>query len=220
MSRLQQLEYWDFEVEGRGVVARPDLKGLFFLNPTAREIWRKHRAGASSEEIAAFFAATCGIPIGVALRDITATLQDWQQTLLAEHPPEHSALPSVNWPEDGTAHAIDCRLNGKHFRILLPPGDLVDEIAPRLESLRVPPSPPDITLRLVEADQCVCIFHRGELLAAEDHPAAARAVLLQEMVRLSASDRDFLAIFHAAACGSESKCIIFPAATHSGKTTL
>jgi hypothetical protein len=44
--------------------------------------------------------------------------------------------------------------------------------------------------------------------------------LLQEIARLSTSRRDFLAILHAGACGSESKCVVFPASTHAGKTTL
>jgi hypothetical protein len=44
--------------------------------------------------------------------------------------------------------------------------------------------------------------------------------LLQQIVRSSTPNGDFLAVLHAGACGSASQCVIFPAATHSGKTTL
>lgn len=73
---------------------------------------------------------------------------------------------------------------------------------------------------MVQTDNCVRLWHGDQLLSVEESSAAARAVLLQELVRLSASDREFLVVLHAAACGDESKCVIFPAATHSGKTTL
>ena len=36
----------------------------------------------------------------------------------------------------------------------------------------------------------------------------------------SCRGRDWLAIFHAGACGSNSRCVVFPASTQSGKTTL
>ena len=156
----------------------------------------------------------------MALRDVEATIQGWRETFLAEQPGGVPGLLADPPPEDTPSQEIHCRLYGKHFRILLPSGDLVDEIAPRLESIRVPPSPPDITIRLVEAEESISIFHGDQLLATEENPASARVVLLQELVRLSATDGRFLAVLHAGACGFESRCVIFPAATHSGKSTL
>ena len=56
-------------------------------------------------------------------------------------------------------------------------------------------------------------------LHAKKGVGATRAVLLQEIVR-SCRGRDCLAVFHAGACGSNSRCVVFPAGTQSGKTTL
>jgi hypothetical protein len=213
-------EIWDFQVEGGGVLVRPEIKGLFLLNPTALEIWLHLRNGASTEAAASHLVSKFGISFGVALRDVRLTVHDWQQTLLADPTSPPAYLPAC-FPPAGPEIVFECRLGSKSFRILLSSRELADEILPRLESLRVPASdPPDIRMRLLDADNCVYIFRGDELLSVKEDAASARVVLLQELVRLSAADGDFLAVLHAGACGSESKCVIFPAATYSGKTTL
>jgi hypothetical protein len=212
-------EIWEFAIEGGGLLARPDIKGLFCLNPTALEIWCQFRSGASPETTAGYLASAFGISFEVALGDVRATVDNWQQTLLAESTPGDAAFPAPCPPVDREI-AIDCRLYGRPFRVLLSSRDLLDEIAPRLESLRVPSlDSPEITFRLVHTDMCVYIFRDDELVSVQEHPTYARVTLLQEIARFT-SGREFLAILHAGACGSESKCVIFPAATQSGKTTL
>ncbi len=201
------------------MLVRPDVRGLFLLNTVAAEIWEAFKLHLSVGAIASRLEEIYGISYDLALSDVNRTIQDWRDSLLVARPPERlSDVPRLF--EDNRYSAIDCRLHGKHFRILLTVGDLVDEIAPRLESLRVPPSPPDITIRLVEVDECVQLFLGEDFLEAAEDSAAARTILLQEMVRVSVTDGQFLAVLHAGACGFESRCVIFPASTHSGKTTL
>ena len=213
-------EFWEFDVEGGGVVARPDVQGLFLLNSTALAIWHQLRRGALPEATAGKLASAFGISFDVALRDVRAAVRDWQQGLLADAPPALSSRPT-GVPSAGHEIAFDCHLQDTSFRIFLSSSDLADEILPRLESLRVPAlDSPDVTFRLVHVENRVYICRDGELVSVEDHPTFARIVLLNEIVRLSGSSRDFLAILHAGACGSASNCLIFPAATHSGKTTL
>lgn len=213
-------QIWEFEVQGGGVLVRPDVKGLFLLNPTAFEIWVRFRQGSSPEAIAGCLAHTYGISCERALRDVEATVQDWQQTLLSGSTPV-DVHPSRDCPPVDREIVLNCRLNGTSFNILLSSDDLAEEIIPRLESLRIPACDSvDFTLRLVQSDKCVYIFRGDELLSVQEDAADARIILLEEIVRLSAPDRGFLAILHAGACGSDSKCVIFPATTHSGKTTL
>lgn len=214
------MQFWEFQVQGGGVLARQDVKGLFLLNPTALEIWRKFQGGASPEGLARQLASAFGISFDLALGDVRTTLHDWRQGLLADSSPQFSSLPA-RIPAVGYNTAFDCRLQGTSFRILLSTQDLADEILPRLESLRVATlDSPDVTLRLIHVEDQVYTFRDAELMSVHDHPTYARVVLLNEIARLSSGNHDFLAILHAGACGSESKCLIFPAATHSGKTTL
>jgi len=220
LKSLGDIEFWQFEVEGGGVVVRSDVQALFLLNSTALGIWGQLRNGASPGGIARHLAFAYGISFDIALHDVRAAIQTWQEGLLSfsvpKVPPQADHISSSN-----AEIAFDCRLHGTSFRILLSSSDLADEIVPRLESLRVTVlDSPDITFRLVHAENRVYITRDDELLTVEDHPTYARIVLLNEIARLSEANREFLAILHAGACGSESNCLIFPAATHSGKTTL
>src|ERR1035438_2527865 len=83
-------------------------------------------------------------------------------------------------------------LSGRAFRIFLGPGDLVEEIAPRLVETAVPSLPPDlpcITFSLVNGEDRVFVFRDGVCIAAEEKTSGARAILLQEMAGLCDPDR-------------------------------
>jgi hypothetical protein len=109
----------------------------------------------------------------------------------------------IGWTSLPLPQHFNFRLNGKHFRLILDTPELADEILPRLAHLSASPAPPDFTLR--PTDQTL---------------SAARALLLQETVRLANGPCDWLAMLHAGACANSSACIVFPAASGSGKTTL
>lgn len=73
------------------------------------------------------------------------------------------------------------------------------------------------------------VFRRdGFVYAVSDHETlvceptinAARAALLPELVRLAHGGRQWLCIVHAAACAFDNRCLLLPASSHSGKTTL
>jgi len=220
------IDFWEFAVEGGGVVARPDFKGLFLVNPTALEIWRNLRAGATAEATATRLSSTFGIPVDIALRDVKCSIQTWQEVIFAARlSPGPVSLPErIPLPEDEIA--FDCSLRGTSFRILLSSSDLAGEIIPRLESLQDRSlASPDVTLRLVHSNDQIFVSRvwgvgHEEFLSVQDHPTYARIVLLNEIARLAGPRQHFLALLHAGACGSDSKCLIFPAATHSGKSTL
>jgi hypothetical protein len=106
-----------------------------------------------------------------------------------------------HWERTILAPGTTYRLNNRLFRITLDSPELEAEILPRLVHLATE-GEPDFNLA-----------------AAEQTVSAARAILLQEMVRLSGG-YDWLALLHAGACSNGSACVVFPAPSGSGKTTL
>lgn len=111
------------------------------------------------------------------------------------------------------------RLHGKNIRVILHDPDLIAEIAPRLEPLLAHDFFPDLTLQATAFEDAYRVGSGETCVATEQYAADARIDFLQEFVRRT-FDREWAAILHAGACGTESQCVIFPAETHSGKTTL
>jgi hypothetical protein len=231
-SDISQL--WQFPLGDELVVARGDVQGLFLLNDTARFLWEQFSLsehfndGADLAQIVQNFAARYGVPENMAKQDIEATLASWSQGLLsrAQGNGLPKADPSSVWrcPErNGAVVEVNCVLNGRGFRVLLDPGGLVDEIAPRLAPLAVshlPPDMPFLTFRLADDDDRVFVFRDRVCIAEEESAARARAILLQEMTVHCGPDREASVILHAGACGTESGCVILAGATHAGKSTL
>ena len=167
------------------------------------------------------FASTYGISADLAEHDVTRTLEDWRSGLLSEPraSPAKSAVPAELVSSRADIFSRDYLIHSKNVRVILQTAELAEEIAPRLDSLPHAPSVPDFTFKVVEAPDGFRIFCDARYVGSEEALTAARGVLLQEIVR-RCRDRDCLAIFHAGACGSDSRCVVFPAGTQSGKTTL
>ena len=185
-------------------------------------LWDVYKNGLPLNELVQEFASLCDIPADISARDVTRTLDDWRSGLLA--PSRSSSSPvavNLQLPASSGADFFtrDYRVQGKNVRIILQTSELADEIAPRLESLPAAPSAPDITFRISEEPDGFRIFCGENYVGTEAGVTAVRGLLLQEIVR-SCRGRENLAVFHAGACGSNSKCVVFPAGTQSGKTTL
>lgn len=183
----------EFAVPGGLVVSADGLSGLVLLNPSAAFIWSLNRSGSSPGQISARLAEVFEIPLESAQRDVQTCLHNWRGLFGTE--------TGYHW-------------NGVAFSVILDSPELEAEILPRLSHLLAPELSSrahSFTLRVKQAD--------------EPNVAAARALLLQNITqRLYGSD--WLAILHAGACGKASagggpdSCVIFPASSHSGKTTL
>jgi hypothetical protein len=214
-------DLWEFAVDDFLVLARPEVSALYVLSPTARLIWDLLKTQNDKRALVEEFASTCGIPEELAEQDVTRTLNDWREGLLA--PRAISSSRSDSSVElvssDADFFVRDYLIQGKSVRIILQTSELADEIVPRLESLPSAPSVPDFTFKVVEESDSFRIFCDDRLIGREDGATAARNLLLQEVVQ-SCRGRDCIAIFHAGACGSNARCVIFPAGTQSGKTTL
>jgi hypothetical protein len=213
---------WEFPFASACVLVRPELDNLYILNPAAALAWYLFRAGKSIEDAAEEFALTQNIPTDVAARDLTRTWKDWENTLLASlsSVPISSFVHSL--PADlSTCFSRDYRLRDKNIRVILHDPDLTAEIAPRIEShLAVSESSPDATLLVSASENGYHVFSGATCIATAEDSASARVLFLQEFARVAEAKKEWTAILHAAACGTDDKCIIFPAASHSGKTTL
>jgi hypothetical protein len=219
---------WQYPVGDELVIARCDVQGLFLLNGTARLIWDELNRGAATAEIAESFVSRYGVPRPLARRDIEATLAGWSQGLLLRTPAKRgpdveSSSVLRDFERSSAAVEINCVLNGCGFRVLLDPGDLVEEIGPRLAQTAVPRLPRDspiFTIALVNGADRVFVFRDGVCIAGEEKTSGARAILLQEMTSLCDPDREPNAILHAGACGTPSGCVILAGPSQSGKSTL
>lgn len=214
-------DLWEFPIADFIVLARPDVPGLYILNPSARLIWEALKSGARFPELVREFASTYDIPQELAKQDIERTLDDWHRGLLSrQSTPAFRCVTSEIAVCSGADFFVrDYLVQRKNVRVVLQTSELAEEIAPRLESLPQAPSAPDFIFRVVEDSDGFRIFLDQCCIASEEGIGEIRGVLLQEIVR-SCRGQNCLAIFHAGACGSDSRCVLFPASTHSGKTTL
>lgn len=217
-------DLWQFPLGDELVLVRPSIEGLFLLNSTARLLWTEINRGASRAEVVETFADAFGVSQARAAQDISAALADWSSGILA--PPTTPAALHDPAPSESAARAavtIDCVLNGRGFRVALEPGDLVEEIAPRLARLAVPALPaglPVCAFTLANGPDRVFVYRDGVCIAREEKTAGARAILLQEMAGLCETGRRPQAILHAGACGTATASVILAGASHAGKSTL
>jgi hypothetical protein len=193
------------------------------LNSSAAFIWEKLRLGLAPDQIGFSLAEAYRLSEEIAQRDVLATLRQWDDLLAPR-----GASQSV-WPEAAPVSRQKARSSycwkGVSFHVDLDSAELEAEIRPRLSELQVEQGAPEFTLCLTTNEDEIRLHYLSkhgdcEMVGSEVGISAARAILLQEIVRRANGAADWLAILHAGACGNESSCVIFPAASHSGKSTL
>jgi hypothetical protein len=221
---------WDFEINavpgqsGQGeeglVVSRPDFPSLYILNHTARFIWTNLQHGGPQQCLVERFATYYGISLNQAATDVALTLDAWSQTLLSPVRATQYVAPPPRPPPSSSLFACDYTLGVKHFRLVAHDSDFVEEIVPRLAHLTATRQSPDITFQVFRHEELLWVFCGEASIGAEPEVSVARTILLQEMARLARPDTDWLAILHAAACGTTEHCVLLAAATNSGKSTL
>ena len=219
ISQMESLDTWEFPVSGGLVVSKAGLRGLCILNSTAAEIWEYGRGNESPSSIAAFLSERYDVPFERALTDVLNCREQWRLMLTAER----AGRMPVRLPPSPSSFHQTYSYNGCGFSVGLSTPELVAEIEPRLRSLLSNREPSAVEFSMIVSDcgEWVHIHSGQEFISAEASVPAARAVLLQEIVRRAAKPpREWLAVIHAAACGNETECVVFPGASHSGKTTL
>ena len=215
-------DIWEFSIQGGLVLARPELHALFILNRSASALWLLLKEGIPPEEVLRIYSSLYSLPLESAAGDIQFTLAAWKNRLLSKQTPASSTPPQDIPRPPHFPFSTDYLINFIPFRVRIGDDDLIEEIAPRLAGLAAAPSkpPPANCFDVFDHDGQIVILCDGELLGAEATASAARAVLLQEIVRVCNPGREWLSVLHAGACGSDDECVLFAASTHSGKTTL
>jgi Coenzyme PQQ synthesis protein D (PqqD) len=213
--------FWQFPVEEALVLARPEIQGLFLLNSTSKQIWLAYEQGVSVHSLAQQFSADFDIPVSQAAHDIHSTLDSWSKFFLIEKE-EPNAEPATfqSFADLKPSFIGHYRLNGKQLRLEIADEAFVEEMVPRLAHLASTKQPPAITFQVVRINGRLSLFSDGHFFAEEPEASAARAVLLQEIARAAQPTTDWLALLHAGACGTDASCVIMPADTNVGKTTL
>ncbi len=202
------------------MVARPDVPFLFCLNATAKLIWQVYSETASPEAAVNALVETYGIPADVAAEDVNCTLSEWMQAGLlgvSQNAPQRQAASAR-----GEASVIAyCSIEDTTFLLLTDSPEVTAEVLPQLDAIRIAACTPDVTIAVwSDADGYFVIEAGGESSIWAQGVGEARAVLFQELVRRAKPERQWLALLHAAACGMDGRCVLFPAASYSGKSTL
>jgi len=201
----------------------PQSGSLYILNSSAAYAWHLLRRTESKSEAIRHFAAHYGLSTEKAARDLELACSEWEKMLLA---PAIRAAPTLlppSPPDPPLLDAFSCvyRLFGRNIHVILHDADLIAEIVPRLEPLIAPAgSVAEATLQAAASVSGYHVFSGNACVGTECHPAEARVIFLQEFVRASQASGDWTAVLHAGACGTDQHCVVFPAPSHSGKTTL
>jgi hypothetical protein len=217
------IEFWQFPLEEALVLARPEIPGLFLLNPTSKQIWFAYEQGVPFHSLAQQFAVEFNISVSQAAHDIHATLDNWSEVLLSRDMSGEESdanLPNFSVTNLKPSFAAQYRLNEKWLRLEISDEEFVEEMLPRLAHLPSDDQPPAATFQIARIDGQLKLFRDGNFFAEESESSAARALLLQELARAAQPAADWLTILHAGACGNESACVVMPADTNVGKTTL
>ncbi len=224
---------WEFPLADFLVCARQDEHRLYILNPTARAIWEILGEGHSLGRAAEIFAEVFGIPLEQALEDVSRVRGEWSTGLLAigcqselKAKVEQDASPSSKEGSDILAFSADYSVFGKVIRLRLYDRDVAWDLTPRVEPFRITSETnasgsgtPDTEIEVCSRGEAFHIFVDGVHVSSEAAVFATRVIVLQEMLKAS-SPQNWAAVLHAGACGSSSHCVLFPGASHSGKTTL
>ncbi len=216
----------EFRLGDRLVVTNPGSSRLYLLNESARYIWERFREDRTSEQIAQDLAAEFGIDLPTAARDTAAALASWQKSILSETSPAVALSGIESWetlreraPEGPCSR--DYVVNGRTARLALWDAGLARYFGPRLEPLlcRGHEPPPAVVIDLFPDGDLAFVFCNRRPIAAEPLDAA-RFSVLEQMIRIGWPETDWSAFLHAGVAASGGSCVVFPAATGSGKSTL
>lgn len=213
-------DVWEFPFDDGVVVARADVPSLFCMNQTASAIWSAYRQTGKLADAAESLAQRFSIPHALAARDVAATVQSWEiEGLLG---PPRTIVDSKWDGKHGKPLVVGhCAIEGTVFLIVTDSPAIAAEVAPRLAGIRAPAQTPDVTIALWSCGAGAYALISGEeCVAVEEGVLAARTVLFQELVCRARAGREWLALMHAAACGRRGHCILLPASSYSGKSTL
>ena len=220
-------------------------QSIYRLNPSASFLWCCYEDGLSEQQMVAELAETFPIDEAQAQRDLTATLDEWQQLGLLGETPElqdaeenHSAdvekadevlidtLTDSGNIDVVSACDVTChyRILGQSVEIQYTDETLLNMAGIALDSLLVATTATTATSRYhftVARTENGFVIMYGDQMVEHCHAVEALSPLvLAQVVSRVYLDMSCLLGLHAAAVGKHGQCIVMPAESGSGKSTL
>jgi hypothetical protein len=195
---------------------------LHVLNPVARLIREANLAGAAAGEIARALSARYGIPPDVALRDVQGALEEQAAVDAgAEIRRDANAMAEERTPASSPHCEAAYRIADQAFVLRYGSAELFEVIHRLLAHLSV--AAPGGTPKVMDVwrqDGCYYVLNEGQVRVQS--PVRANAVLgvVSEAAELAYRGRDWLTVCHACALVDGTRCIVMPAPSGGGKSTL
>ena len=199
---------------------------LHVLNPAARLIHEACCAGARPEDIAQTLSNRYGIPHKAALRDVTAVLDQWRELQIESEGIESDSgkVPkpaAESPPAPEPASRANYQIANQAFTVRYGSMELYEAIHGLLAYLasEAPVSKQKV-IDAWEENGLFYVLNEGELRLRS--PSRDQAVLgvVREVAELAYRGRDWLTVCHAGLVIDGDRCMLLPAASGGGKSTL
>ncbi len=222
---------YSFPLEKHLVIFRPTDNRLFLLNPTAGWIWQATAAGMDTAEITELLAEQYSVPGEEIIRDVRATMAQWQNQGLDPAQPEVTpenpadietdAVPTTSIPADQQISFQQSFIYGQNsFTLAVYPQELTSAFAPLINTLPPLNGEADISITIFKENNDYIIVKNQQELERTPMENIAVGRVLQAMVEFGYPDTTWMAYIHASAGALGRHGVIFPAIGGSGKSTL
>lgn len=207
MSDSQRHRRLIAEPLGEGLVlARQGGDRLFALNPTARFLWEALDGGAGEAALPDLLAGRFGLAPAVAARDVAAMLALWRAEAL---------LPAAGRRQWRLA------LGAVEVGLACPPGPLAERLDALFGPMAGEAAAPLVAELAVEpAGERHRLLQDGRTLEAGLDADATIERLIASLAAIAAASLPWGLAVHAAAVADERGCLLLPAESRSGKSTL
>jgi len=209
-------------------------RAMFRLNPSAALIWFCCEEGLNRQAIIAELRQTFNLPASQAEKDVNAVLTEWEtRGLLAQDnktvppPEEQDELPGMHEVPAPSSVVNEYQrerryqMLGTVFRVRLSVPELEPVAQSVLGHLEAPDKQPFDVAIDVQQDPLGCfLFCNGELVDYCTSEAELAPLIHGRALSNAYSRADCLIAIHAAAVSNGDTCIVFPAGSGGGKSTL
>jgi hypothetical protein len=197
---------------------------LHVLNPVARLIREASFAGEQAGDIARSLSARYGIPPNVALRDVQGALEELAVVDPGSAGPgiqSYATAIGENPPAPQPHCEVAYRIADQAFVVRYGSAELFGVIHGLLAHLcvaasRGTPKAMDVWCE----DGCYYLLNEGQVRVQSRLQDNAVLGMVQEVAELAYRGRDWLTVCHACAVIDGTQCIVMPASTGNGKSTL
>ena len=206
---MKNSDVYALPVDDGLVLMRRDSVHLYALNESGRFVWEQFQGGVPESEIPRRMVERYGIEEDRARQDFAAAKWEW----------EVRGLIDIDAPDR------QFRIAGLTFRVFCQTEEIDAAVGPVIDHLRAADGGADnrrsaMDLAVFADDGHFVVYRDGaETCRARDIDAAVEKVASHVVMLLFEKTRWLMSI-HASVAAHDGGCVLFPAATGSGKSTL